>query len=324
MNKKQFQNMLDQIVKPNFIDTAIQIKSDHSLTDIQAYHLAIVLKQTPHIIEIDLSNDITQNRGVEDQGAIALANVATLKIIELYCNSITVVGVTALAKSTLTKLLLSGNPIYYTHNNHGIFQEMIDNFCNNKTIITLDLSYSIIPDKMIAQLINENNTIQTFISPRNLGDKALEFIGNNITLKELIIYENQLTNQGVDYLSTNTNLEILHIGCSNINDNGIKAFTNHPSLQHLALIDSNITKEGTKSFFNSNIKEVNLFNTFKHDFISSAEISQFMTNFYNFKQNQKTLVSKLSDSTIISEEKQLRVDTIDENEIYLTGDSQDE
>lgn len=317
MNKKLFKEMLDKIVSPDFIETAIEISSDNSLTDIQACQLAIALKQNPHITEVHLSNDITQSTGVQDQGAIALAAIDTLRVIDLTGNSITVVGAAALAKSAFTKLLLSGNPIYYKHNNHVAFQEMIDNFCNNKTIINLDLGYSIIPTKMMAQLINKNNTIQILVTSRDLADKALEFISNNTTLKELIIYENQLTEQGAYYLSSNTSLEILHIARSNINDNGVKALTTHSSLQHLALIDSNITKEGTKSFFNSNIKDINLFNAIKHDFISSAEIAQFRTNFYCFKQNQKTLDSKSS------EEKQMEY-TIDEDEPHLIGDNQDE
>ena len=316
MNKKLFKEMLDKIVSPDFIETTVEVRPENSLTNIQAYQLAIALKQNPHITALDLSNDSIKP-GIEDRGAIALAGVGTLKEINLSGNHITVIGATALAKGAFTNLVLSANDIYYKHNNHAEFQKMIDIFCNNKTIINLELSYSIIPDKMMAQLINKNNTIQSLTPGRDLGDKALEFISNNTALQELFIYDNKLTDQGAYYLSKNTSLEILRIGHLNINDNGVKVLTTHPSLQSLSLTDSNITTEGAKSFFSSNILKVNLFNAVKHDFISAAEIAEFRTNFYCFKQNQKTLDSKSS------EEKQMEY-TIDEDEPHLIGDNQDE
>lgn len=318
MNKKQFNKLLKKIANNKFCNKKLDLSresiSDNPdcdrdtlrLKDVEAIQLATVLKQNLYINKLDLSfNEIG------DDGAKALAKVLTLEEINFTGNKITVVGAEALGKSILIKKLsLSGNPIYYKLNDHVKFQNMIDSFCNNTTIKELDLSFSIIPSKMIAQLINKNNIIQIFTTSKDLTDKALEFIVNNTTLKELYIYENVLTELGAYYLSKNNSLEILYISKSNINDAGAKYLSTHLSLQKLSLIDSNISIKGANHFYTSNIAKVTLFNGTKHNFISYDELEQFEVNFHYSRECKKNLANELY--------------SMNEDTSYLIGDIQDE
>jgi len=326
MNKKQFNKLVKKIATNKFCNKKLDLSRESwydnpdcdretpRLTDVEVIKLASALKQNLYITQLDLSfNEIG------DEGAKTLARVLTLEEINFTGNKITVVGAEALGKSLLIKKLsLAGNPIYYKGSDHIKFQNMIDSFCNNTTITDLNLSFSIIPDKMIAKLINKNTTIRIFTVSRDLTDEALEFIGNNITLKELYIYKNVLTELGAYYLSKNSSLHTLYISNSKIDDTGAKYLSNHQSLQKLSLLDSNITMKGANYFCISNIEEVTLFNGIKHDFISYTELQQFKVNFQYSKAYKQNLANELF------KEEPIELYKSDEDISCLIGENQDE
>ena len=326
MNKKQFNKLLKKIATNNFSNDKLDLSRESiydnpdcdrdtpRLTDVEAIQLASVLKQNLYINKLDLSfNEIG------DDGAKALSKVLTLEELNFTGNKVTVVGAEALGKSILIKKLsLSGNPIYYKVSDHIKFQSMIKSFCNNTTITDLNLSCTIIPGEMIAQLINKNHIIKVLRLPLYVTDIALKTIENNITLEALTIDENNITDQGAYYLSTNKNLITLSIDRSNIGNWGAKVLSAHPTLQKLKLRDSDIGIEGTKYFYSTNIAEVTLFNGTKHKFLSYEDTEQFKINFWHSKHYKQKLFNELL------EEQEINLSTMDENTSYLMGDIQNE
>lgn len=313
MSKKQFQKLLADISTNAFTEQVLEIHYNRPLIDIDACQLANALEQNTNITELDLSNN-----AIGDTGATALSQLSTLKIVNLNQNNVTEVGAAILGNSALISLFLSGNRIHYNDNNHTNFQKMISNFCNNKTIEDLDLSFVSIPDRMVAQLINENNTIRLFRASTDFTDRALKYIGNNTALRELYIYKSTITKKGVDYLLLNNRLIFLFIEYSNIDDSAALALSTHPSLRDLILTDSNITKEGVKAFYNTNIDRVVLCNSEKQSFISFSELQEFEANFQRLKEQKDLDVLSALDTT------EGKIAITENDELQLIGNNEND
>lgn len=276
MKIHEFNGLLHKINTNTYAQQKLNIGTDpfneeteqYQLKDDQVLLLAAAIKQSPCIIDINLGGN-----KISDVGAIALAEIDSLKTINLTFNHITAQGAYALATSKVVKLNLSENNINI--DDHQLVNALI----HNNTITELNLRSSLIPSHIVAKLIKYNTTIQTLHLGDDLTDEALEFIGKNETLEKLSINTNQITNKGAEYLANNNNLKILFLEQSNINDTGAKILSKHLSLKELTLQDSNITKNGSECFFDSNLKKVTIFNGIKHDFMSSKEAWDFKHKF---------------------------------------------
>lgn len=280
MKAQEFANLLDQITTNTYTNSKLKISIDpfyeaadkERLTDAQVLLLTTALKQNTHIIEVDLScNNLT------DISAIALAGISTLKILHFNYNHITQKGFMALISSHLVEISLQESEFIVDD------AEIINSLINNKTITKLNISSSTIPDEMVAQLIKDNNTIEVLSLGCGLTDEALEFLSENVSLKKLIINNNKLTDEGIKSIRANHTIETLCIYESNIGDEGAAILAQHYSLKELSLYNSNITKIGSKSFLDTNLKQVNIFNGYKHIFMSSREVEYFAKQFEKYQ-----------------------------------------
>jgi Leucine-rich repeat (LRR) protein len=170
--------------------------------------------------------------------------------LDLYHNNISVIGATTLANVVSLKLLdLSSNNIYYSEERHEQFLNMIEAFINNKNITSLHFNDCYIPDGMIAQLIKNNYTIKHLTLSRHLTDEALEFIKENTSLEGLSISSHEITDKGVEYILKNTSLKELGITQGKITDIGVKLLSNHPTLKTLYIDNNEIIINDTVPIF---------------------------------------------------------------------------
>lgn len=252
----------------------------------ELYQLVIALNHNQYVKKINLTNqDITDNM------VMLLINLKNIEDINLTGCSVTVLGANLLAKSHFKAISLCGTAIFYDNAKHCFFEEMITNFANNKSIISLNLLYLEIPSKMIAYLIENNTTIQKFYAPRDLQDDALKTLKHNNVIKELIIDENQLTDIGVKYIADNITLSKIFIDKSKITNNGAAILAKCNHLEELTLRDSDLNPCGVNYFLNSNISKVVIFNASKHNLLSYEFLDDFEILFQH-KQQQKLIEQK--------------------------------
>lgn len=261
-------------------------KNNIKITYDELYQLVIALNNNQYVKKIDLTNqDITDNM------VMLLINLKNVEDINLTGCSVTVLGANLLAKSHFKAISLCGTAIFYDNAKHCFFEEMITNFANNKSIISLNLLYLQISDDLIAKLIANNSTIQTLYLPRYLNDIAIKTLKHNNVIKELIIDENQLTDIGAKYIADNITLSKVSIHKSKITNNGAVILAQCNNLEKLVLMDSDISPYGANCFLKSNISNVIIYQYTKYDLLSDKFLDNFRVKFYK-KQQQKLVEQK--------------------------------
>lgn len=233
------------------------------IDNVRAIALAEALKFNPYITHLNLNHN-----DIGDTGAIALAEITTLKKIELYGNQIGVNGAVALIRNNLENLVLGGNILH--HYNISETLELVEALINNHTIKNLDFECCLFSDQLVNRLITGNDTLTTInLSYNNLTDAALESIHLNKSLKTLHLAHNNITDIAIGYIVNNTNLVYINLAHNNITINGAQQF-----------IGSNLSRV---EFVNDiiSIREVNLFNQIfekakklKQDTVQEKKFSQ--------------------------------------------------
>lgn len=191
------------------------------------YKGAEFLQACTTLEEIDLHGQFVGGNAVGNKGAIALANLPFLRILNLNSNSVGNAGAEALAKSkTLINLDLSHNSIgskgakalagnlslkYLNLCWNNSKDEGAASFCDNQTIVNLDLSSNAIYDKG-AIILAKNKTI-TFLDlgANYIGDDGAQAFADNTTLKILQLNGNRIKQAGGEALAKNMTLESLNL-----------------------------------------------------------------------------------------------------------------
>ena len=193
MAKEKFKRILEQLNNGSYKKTSIRIESyedseeslQNAIGDEEVILLGEALKKNPHVEKISL---ILQDVG--DKGAQALAEVDTIKDINIYCGTLGVLGGCALAQSNLKGLTIEGCNIFYDENDHRVGEEakkFIEALINNKTIEELKLDSTFIYKKLLIELIKNTKSIHSLYLDGRSFNKEL-FKDLHISQKEMHIY----------------------------------------------------------------------------------------------------------------------------------------
>lgn len=294
-NREEFDDLIKKIEDRSFnkatlnidIDVLNEDRVETELTAEQIILLAAALKTNPTITYLSLYGN-----KIDDDSAIVLASISTLKKLDLSYNDITHIGAMALAKCPLERLNLSENNIYYKEEYNTQFKEMIEDFGNNKTIKKLMLFRNTIPSTMLGELIGKNRSIEELYIgeaqyPFSLTDDVLKFIGQNAVLDTLYLFETEITNKGISYLGQNKSIKKLHIDKSSINDIGVSLLCQYSNLKDLYLKDSDLTFYSAVDLVASNLDFLNIIVNTKQSLISSSDIEIIKSSFYELRQEEQ-------------------------------------
>lgn len=247
MKKEEFKELLEKLKNREYEDSKLEIYIDYyhheafedRIGNEGAVLLAEALKKNPHIAEVRLFN-----QNIKDEGAIALSKVDSLNDLDLGKNSITARGLKALARSNLKALCVSGNGFFLNSKYEEELLPAFEALIKNKTIERLELvEYPYIPDKLAAELIRRNTTVQHLnLTDNNLTDEALKYIENNKTIEYLNVWNNKITDIGAGYIARNNSIKILIINKNWLTEAGAKLLSTHPTLEKLRINDKRYYK----------------------------------------------------------------------------------
>lgn len=191
------------------------------------YKGAEALQECITLEEIDLHGQMIGGNAVGSKGAIALATLPFLRILNLSCNSVGNAGAVALARS--------------------------------KTIKDLDLSHNSVGSRG-AKALARNKFLESLdLTNNSVGDEGAAAFSENSCIVYLGLFRNSIGNKGALSLAQNKTVISLDLGNNYIGDEGALAFLGNTTIEHLELHMNKIGQFGGSALAqNMTLKSLNL------------------------------------------------------------------